>query len=55
MSQAFKNHIWTQLGLGYTVNQTYGKHKAIWWAKINVKKVMTRDGFIKQGMVSLDN
>jgi hypothetical protein len=36
MSQALKDHIWTQLGLGYTVKQIYDKHKAIWWARINV-------------------
>jgi hypothetical protein len=35
MSQAFKDHIWTQLGLSYTVKQIYDKHKAIWWARIN--------------------
>jgi hypothetical protein len=48
MSQAPKDHIWTQLGLGYTVKQIYDKHKAIWWARINAGKVMTRDDFIKQ-------
>jgi len=48
MSQAFKDHIWTQLGLGYTVKQIYDKHKAIWWARINVGEVMTRDDFIRQ-------
>jgi len=48
MSQALKDHIWTQLGLGYTVKQIYDKHKAIWWARINVGKTMTRDDFIKQ-------
>jgi hypothetical protein len=47
MLQAFKGHIWTQLGLGYNAKQIYDKHKAIWWAIINVK-VMTRDDFIKQ-------
>ncbi len=47
MSQALKDHIWTQLGLGYTVKQIYDKHKAIWWAKINVGETMTRDDFIK--------
>jgi hypothetical protein len=26
MSQAFKDHIWTQLGLSYTVKQIYDKH-----------------------------
>jgi hypothetical protein len=48
MSQAFKDHNWTQLGLGYTVMQIYDKHKAIWWARINARKMMTRDDFIKQ-------
>jgi len=36
------------LGLGYTVKQIYDKHKAIWWARINVGEAMTRDDFIKQ-------
>jgi hypothetical protein len=35
------------LGLGYTVKQTYDKHKA-WWVKINARKAMTRDDFIRQ-------
>jgi hypothetical protein len=48
MSQALKDHIWTQLGLGCTVNQIYDKHKAIWWAQINAGEAMTRDDFIKQ-------
>jgi len=48
MSQAFKDHIWTQLGLGYTVKQIYDKHKAIWWARINAREAMTRDDFIRQ-------
>ncbi len=48
MSQALKDHIWTQLGLRYTVKQIYNKHKVIWWAKINAKEVMTKDDFIKQ-------
>jgi hypothetical protein len=48
MSQAFKDHIWTQLGLGYIIKQIYDKHKAIWWARINVREVMTRDDFIRQ-------
>ncbi len=48
MSQAFKDHISIQLGLGYTIKQIYDKHKAIWWAKINAREVMTRDDFIKQ-------
>jgi hypothetical protein len=48
MSQAFKDHIWTQLGLSYTVKQIYDKHKAIWWARINAGEAMTRDDFIRQ-------
>ncbi len=48
MSQALKDHIWIQLGLGYTIKQIYDKHKAIWWAKINVGETMTRDDFIRQ-------
>jgi hypothetical protein len=46
MSQAFKDHIWTQLGLGYTIKQIYDKHKAI-WARINVGLAMIRDDFIR--------
>jgi len=48
MSQAFKDHIWTQLGLGYTVKQIYDKHKVIWWAKINAGETITMDDFIRQ-------
>jgi len=48
MSQALKDHIWTQLGLGYIVKQIYYKHKSIWWAIINAKEMMTSDDFIKQ-------
>ncbi len=48
MSQAFKDHIWTHLGLGYTIKQIYDKHKAIWWVRINAGETMTRDDFIKQ-------
>jgi len=48
ISQAFKDHIWTQLGLSYTSKQIYDKHKAIWWDKINAKEMMTRDDFIRQ-------
>ncbi len=48
MSQALKDHIWTQLGLSYSIKQIYYKHKAIWWARINAGKVMTRDDFIRQ-------
>ncbi len=46
--QALKDHIWIQLGLGCTMKQIYDKHKAIWWARINVGEAMTRDDFIKQ-------
>jgi hypothetical protein len=48
MSQAFRDHIWTQLGLSYTVKQIYNKHKAIWWVRINAKVAMTKDDFIRQ-------
>jgi len=48
MSQGFKDHIWTQLGLGYTIKKIYDKHKAIWWARINAREAMTWDDFIKQ-------
>jgi hypothetical protein len=48
MSQAFKEHIWTQLGLSYIVKQIYDKHKTIWWARINAGLVMIRDDFIRQ-------
>jgi hypothetical protein len=48
ISQALNDHIWTQLGLGYTVKQIYDKHKAIWWARINAGEVMTRDDFSRQ-------
>jgi hypothetical protein len=55
MSQTFKNYIWTQLGLGYTMKQIYNKYKAIWWAWINVKEPMTKDYFLKlQDIVYLD-
>jgi hypothetical protein len=43
MSQALKDRIWTQLGLGYTIKQTYDKHKGIWWTRINVREGMIRD------------
>jgi hypothetical protein len=48
MLKTFKDHNWTQLGLGYTIKQIYYKHKAIWWARINVGEAMIRDDFIKQ-------
>jgi hypothetical protein len=48
MSQALKDHIWTQLGLRYTIKQIYNKHKVICWVKINAKEAMTKDDFIKQ-------
>jgi hypothetical protein len=48
MSQALKDHIWTQLGLGYTIKQIYDKHKVIWWAIIKAREVMTKDDFIRQ-------
>jgi hypothetical protein len=45
---SFVTHIWTQLGLGYTIKQIYDKHKVIWWERINVRKTMMKDDFIKQ-------
>jgi hypothetical protein len=48
MSQAFKDHIWGQLGLGYTMKQIHDKHKTIWWLKVDARKVMTQDNFIRQ-------
>jgi len=48
VSQALKDHSWTQLGLGYTIKKLYDKHKAIWWVRINAGKAMTRDDFIRQ-------
>ncbi len=43
-----RTHIWTQLGLSYTIKQIYEKHKAIWWARINAREGMRRDDFIRQ-------
>jgi hypothetical protein len=55
MSQAFKDYIWTQLGVSYTIKQIYDKHKTIWWAIINAGKTMIRDDFIRQpNIVYLD-
>jgi hypothetical protein len=36
------------LSLGYTIKQIYDKQKVIWWARINARKTMTRNDFIKQ-------
>jgi hypothetical protein len=56
MLKALKDHIWTQLGLGYTIKQIYYKHKAIWQARINAWESMIRDDFIKQqDIVYLDH
>jgi hypothetical protein len=56
MSQTFKDHNWIQLGLGYTNKQIYDKHKAIWWARINVREMTTRDDFIiQQDITYLDH
>jgi hypothetical protein len=52
MSQAFNDHICIQLGFNYTIKQIYGKHKAIWWVKINVRKTMTNIKFIKQQKIA---
>jgi len=35
MSHKLKDFIWTQLELGYIMNQMYDKHKEIWWAMVN--------------------
>jgi hypothetical protein len=47
MSQALKDHIWTQLSLGYTIKQNYAKYKSIWWQCVNVGKTMMRDDFVR--------
>jgi hypothetical protein len=47
MSQKLKDYIWNQLGLGYTMKQIYNKHKAIWWARVNVGEPMIKDDFIR--------
>jgi len=44
----FVTHIWTQLGLSYTIKQIYDKHKVIWWDRVNVRETMMGDGFIRQ-------
>jgi hypothetical protein len=31
ISLTLKDHIWTQLSLGYTTKEIYDKHKIIWW------------------------
>jgi hypothetical protein len=41
MSQALKDHIWTQLNLGYMAKQIYDKHKVILWECVNVGQNMT--------------
>jgi hypothetical protein len=46
MSQKLKDHIWSQLGLGYTMKQIYNKHKTIWWPRVNVGEPMIKDDFI---------
>jgi len=56
MSQTLNDHIWTQLGLDYIVNQIYDKHKEIWWDKVNTGKTMMKDDFIRQqDIVYLDH
>jgi len=47
MSQALKDHIWTELGLGYTIKQIYDKHQTIWWVKVDARETMTRDDSIR--------
>jgi hypothetical protein len=46
MSQVLKDHIWTQLNLGHMVKQIYNKHKAIWWAWVNMGEPMAKEIFI---------
>jgi len=46
MSQALKDHIWTQLNLGYMAKQIYDKHKVILWECVNVGQNMTWNDFI---------
>jgi hypothetical protein len=41
VSHKLKEFIWTQLKLGYTVNQIYDKHKKNWLAQANVGERMT--------------
>lgn len=41
-----KDHIWTQLNLGYMVKQIHNKHKTIWWQHVNVGEAMTQHDFI---------
>jgi hypothetical protein len=36
------------IGFRLFVKQIYDNHKAIWWARINVGKAMTRNDFIRQ-------
>ncbi len=52
MSQAFKDHIWTQLSLGCMVKEIYNKHKAIWWAQINTREPMIKNDFIRQSDIA---
>jgi len=55
MSQALKDHIWTQLSLGYTTKQIYDKHITIWWERVSGGQSMTRDDFIRlQDITYLD-
>jgi hypothetical protein len=52
---SWKDFIWTQLGLGYTMNQIYDKHKEIWWARANASEYMIWDDFLKlQNIFYLD-
>jgi hypothetical protein len=47
--QALKDNIWIQLGLSYTINKYMTNIKRyIWWARINARKWMTSDEFIKE-------
>jgi hypothetical protein len=49
ISQALKDNIWIQLGLSYTINKYMTNIKQyIWWARINARKWMTSDKFMRE-------
>jgi len=56
MSQALKDNIWIQLDLNYTINKCMTNIKLyIWWARINARKGIISDDFIRQqNIVYLD-
>jgi putative Mn2+ efflux pump MntP len=50
-----KEFIWTQLGLWYTMNRIYDKHKEIRWAWVNAGEWMTHDDSLRfQDIAYLD-